>query len=423
MTQSIRNFWFAVVLALAVAITLVIAIMPATVHGEVNIAAHNGPKWRTVLSDDFNDGILDSSLWRTDTSWGNVTEVNGHVELYARGFLITKEQFNPHDYEAIKVTGQWTFAYSYWEDIMTVVTRSDGMRGDMYGGIKNGVAFGARSLTPNNTDVDNWMVIQLIREGQPETIARVTIGRYDIVIGDVFNFEVIDDGEHVTWSMSKVGSDGTKLFIKADVSAIFATNHIVFYNREFPYTSYLDNVQISVLEKSPAAVPCGDLRCSIIGAGDEDMIIGTAGDDVICGTDKADVILGKGGHDTICAGAGDDIVLAGAGHDRVYGGAGADLIHGGPGIDVLEGQDQADVLLGGIDNDVLFGGYGRDCLSGGAGVNLVNGGPGRDSCEAGNRSTAINCEVAAMLACLDLLRLKPELRTKPELMQLLNESK
>jgi hypothetical protein len=353
------------------------------------------PEWRVVLSDDFNDGVLDTSLWKTETSSGSVTETDGHIVIYDRGFLITQEEYSPHENDAIKITGQWTFADSYWEDSMQVVTRSDGERGDRYGEVANGLMFRTSSKT-THTNPDNALTFQEKVNGEwgDAWIASVPIETQDIFVGDVFNFEFIDDGSHVSFSMTEIGGNGAELFIEADYDTEFEKNHLVFYNREFPYTAYLDNVEISVLDEGgtepPPPVP--PTENTILGTDREDLLIGTALADEIQGLDGIDWAEGREGNDVIYGGAQGDVLKGGLGADHIFGGedgdalygnAGADVLYGEAGDDELRGANGHDTLHGGDGDDLVSGNSGDDALFGDAGTDTVLGGPGNDTAQGG----------------------------------------
>jgi len=96
---------------------------------------------------------------------------------------------------------------------------------------------------------------------------------------------------------------------------------------------------------------CGEVRVTITGTAEDDVLVGTAGRDVIDALGGDDRVDGRGGGDVICGGPGRDVVVGGPGDDRLFdgGGASADVLRGGDGDDVLRafaGRDRVEMGAG-----------------------------------------------------------------------------
>jgi len=196
-----------------------------------------------LLQDDFNDNSLDGSKWTTNLSGprgpASVVETNQRIEDTNRGYLITNPQFNPLTQGPLEITGQWTIlgADNPTHDILAMLTRSDGIPSGSYGETYNGIEFqinGADAISINTT-VNG---------------ARTQLATQDLVVnsGDVFSFDIHDDGANLSFLVQQVGGSGRNALITASSSLAFAANHVVFHNREATegsHTSYLDNVVIS----------------------------------------------------------------------------------------------------------------------------------------------------------------------------------
>jgi len=68
-------------------------------------------------------------------------------------------------------------------------------------------------------------------------------------VGDTINFEITDDGENLSFNVEEVGDESTTISLSATSAVDFATDHIVFHNRENnngqATFSYLDDVAVT----------------------------------------------------------------------------------------------------------------------------------------------------------------------------------
>ena len=204
-----------------------------------------------LLADDFNGGLLDRTKWFTKT-WttegrASVVQKNGRIELTNRGYLITRNQYDPDKLGGIEINGQWTFKTI--DDILSIYTRCDGVMDlQHYETPFNGL--GVYVL------VDHW--------GQPQRLEircygsvavrdMVRTGRVTIHPGNTFNFHIVDKGTAgVSFNLTDARDSARTASVAAKLvaGAVSEYNHVVFCNRQYlanegsDCVSYLDNVTI-----------------------------------------------------------------------------------------------------------------------------------------------------------------------------------
>jgi hypothetical protein len=201
-----------------------------------------------VVQDDFNDNSLDTSTWEVAIPSGhptaNATEQNQRMEIYSRAHLRTVDQWDPLWHGGLHITGEWTFDPANSYAMMQILTRSEGTPTSGYGETSQGIEFFAQSN-------DNAMKIQS-RGGAPVSGASATV---DMNLGETFAFDIVDTGYDLSFTMSEIGGDGTTATLHGTSDYTYATNKVVFHNREGTRTDYLDNVQVETLDYYPATQP------------------------------------------------------------------------------------------------------------------------------------------------------------------------
>ncbi|MEZ5329592.1 MAG: hypothetical protein R3F19_31485 [Verrucomicrobiales bacterium] len=203
-----------------------------------------------LLKDDFDDDELDEALWTVNLDipqgGSSVTEIDGYIELIARGYLITSEEFDPVALGGIRITGQWTFVSG--DDFLQIVIRSDGQPAGDYGETANGIEFNV-SLT----DAANDLEIKTRDAASIQVQEQGSRGVIDASPGLTFNFEIIDNGEGgLSFTMTDVDDPENSATTTATIIADnFDQKYIAFHNREAGgRTAYLDNVLIETIEDS-----------------------------------------------------------------------------------------------------------------------------------------------------------------------------
>jgi hypothetical protein len=211
-----------------------------------------------LLSDDFNDNSLDGTKWTTNTTlidpYGtpSVAEQNQRLEIHARGYLNTLNNYDPSALGGLKlqITGTWTFLSVGSGDLPAVVTRSDGTPSIYFvgsGEVTNGIVFRLEIYDPG---VDGISIYG--NGGASVTNFSLISNTLNLVQGDTVNFTVVDDGTNLSFNVTEVGDLSSAASATATCASALATNKVSFYNREGNLnTAALDDVLIqSVPETS-----------------------------------------------------------------------------------------------------------------------------------------------------------------------------
>lgn len=217
---------------------------------DFGVARYESAGCSTLLVDDFDDAVLDASKWTVNTTYGQITETNGRVELVNRGYLVTRDQFDPAT-GALHISGRFTFVDASWpdHDFLQVLTRSDAVPVGSYGETRNGIEFQA-----NGNDA---LIISTHVNGEFVPLASTPLRIED---GDVFDFSILDDGLQLSLTLVEVGGQGDSATVTATSPLQFPVNHVVFHNREANNgnsheIAYLDDVRIVAGCAAPSAPP------------------------------------------------------------------------------------------------------------------------------------------------------------------------
>jgi len=204
---------------------------------------------RIVLREDFSTRRLDPGTWKTLLpSEDSALRIDGdRLELVNRGYLITAEEIDPVRLGGIRISGKWRFAPDPEAegngrvDILSVMTRSDGRVGRVYYEARSGIEFGLLS---------HEMVPRIRSLGPDLTITRPAIrGKLDAEVSDPLDFEIVDDGRDLSFTVSVAGDRSRSATATAAVIRDETrVRRIIFHNRENPHkqrhVSYLDDVVI-----------------------------------------------------------------------------------------------------------------------------------------------------------------------------------
>ena len=202
----------------------------------------------TLLSDNFDDNDLDGELWTTDVSPAgnrNVVETGGRIDLTNRAYLVTAEQFDPLVYGSLVITGTVVMERDTLNrgDQFSVVTRSNGVSSSFEFNPQSGITFGISARAGGLT------IGRLSPIAPPTLLASTPV---DVQPGETFAFEVTDDGENISITITELGGDGTVATASAVDSTDFPTDHVVFHNRSRrffteSFTAHLDDVFIEAV--------------------------------------------------------------------------------------------------------------------------------------------------------------------------------
>ncbi len=208
-----------------------------------------GAKQRVLLADHFRDDVLNPLKWTTNTAIprgsARVMEINGRIELVNRGSLVTAQQYDPLTVGGLRITGRWTFAQIDSEaavdmDLLQVLTRSSGTPDGAFGETTEGVEFQSTLTT-----------LSILGRGDVAVTAVST--PITISEGDVFDFEIFDDGINLSITLTEVGGDGTMASVSTTSTTDAATDFVVFHNREIVggsgHVAYLDDVVLEAVSR------------------------------------------------------------------------------------------------------------------------------------------------------------------------------
>jgi hypothetical protein len=221
------------------------------------LIAVSGVQGQEILVEDhFTDNTLDDELWRTHTApvlnafgtpqWTNrsVTEAGGRVDFRNRGYLITQAEFDPLVTGPLIISGTVTIDADTYRrgDNFSIVTRSNGVPSTDQANVGSGIGF---SLSASGGGV-----ITIGKFNGPAAPTLLNAANVAVNFGETFFFEVRDDGNQLSLTVTEVGGDGTTATISATDATDFPADHVVFHNRERlllfgeDFTSHLDDVVI-----------------------------------------------------------------------------------------------------------------------------------------------------------------------------------
>jgi hypothetical protein len=176
------------------------------------------------LNDDFNDGIINPSLWSVSLPYGDssVTESGGHVSVSNNGRLTTLAEM-PTTYE---VDGRFLETANPYDNFKIVI-RSDG------------APFGSTPGFP--TEARGICVMFNVRDDTGATYHNLLIGTIGNLAGDTHTPPITASLALDTWHTFRITDDGYNIALFYDdavvptatfQSSFSAGNLITFYNRE-----------------------------------------------------------------------------------------------------------------------------------------------------------------------------------------------
>lgn len=204
-------------------------------------SAQAGPL--VLLEDDFDDNSLDATKWVVRTDGFNkpptsATEQNQQMEIEGRAHLNTVSQFDPSDAAVggLSITGRWEFVTG--DDMMQILTRTDGTPAGTYGETANGIEF--RAYGGNQQ-------VEILAKGGASISGQSGNGAMpgNINAGDIFDFAITDDGSNLSFTLTRVSNPAQFITVTASSSYSPASNLITFHNRESGRRSNLKHVVIA----------------------------------------------------------------------------------------------------------------------------------------------------------------------------------
>lgn len=242
----------------------------------------SGANATLILSDDFNDGVVDPALWTVQPTpigpSSAATEEGGKLKLVDRPNVRTNVEVQPAEENVLHITGEWQSPQE--RGLLQVFTRSDGLPTVPFGEIQNGLYF-AYSGVPNSmiirrhigTDVTQNPTAIALGEGGAQLETTDLVYNSDAT----YFFEIFDDGNDFSFLMFEIGNESNSAFLAGSADFTEPTNFIVFSSGQFTFdgtggdnghfTTFLDNVQIETLSNVPEPSPIALFGIGLLGLG------------------------------------------------------------------------------------------------------------------------------------------------------------
>ena len=203
-----------------------------------------------ILEEDFSSDKLDPTRWKTLASAPKsaVRMTGGQLGLVNRGYLATTGEYDPLELGGIRITGKWRFvtpdnATGHRRvNIMTIILRGQAKARGKFFEASSGIFFKCYS---NN----RWASIGSIGPEITVTKRRALFGGKRKQ-GDYYQFEIIDDGKHLSF---KFWDPEEPKHVAHSIASVIRdtsnSNHILFYCREsqppdWTYKALLDDIVI-----------------------------------------------------------------------------------------------------------------------------------------------------------------------------------
>jgi hypothetical protein len=179
-----------------------------------------------LLYDDFNDGVVNTSIWSTSSPFGHsqIYESDGRAVMIGRGGLDTLQAFPTE----IEISGR--FRFTGQEDHFGVTIRSD------------------LALTPTFAEKyglrisfqDNSQSLRITEYDTDSSITELAFLSYALAVNTDYDFRITDDGSTIRLFMNGSGTPAIE-----GISTFRAGDRISVYNREFSISrSELDYISI-----------------------------------------------------------------------------------------------------------------------------------------------------------------------------------
>lgn len=175
-----------------------------------------------LISDNFNNGIIDTSAWQIITPFGDssITESGGDAVLANKGWLLSASLLPT----ALDITGRFQFTGSV-HDQFKVVTRASGTFADNpFGEVDLGIGFEFWMMTDSGSPVNN---LKIVRNTNPGSTPILSEGTFAISLNTYYDFRLTDDGT----SLALYISDLSTPFLTATESSVLGSR-LAIYNRE-----------------------------------------------------------------------------------------------------------------------------------------------------------------------------------------------
>lgn len=202
-----------------------------------------------LVYDDFSGPTINPALWTTvlPTGSSSLTFDTGRLRFQSRAYLNSLDDFDPFD-QPVSVAGRWEFGAP--NDFLQVATRSQGQPQGSYSENNNGVELLVRPHASEVT-IQQWV------NGAFTELATFPIS---IQAGDIFDFQIVDDGATFSFTLSEVGGEGVVAGGNANTTLNTGYSKVTVHNRETaPMYGFLDEITIQTIPTPAPIAPIATL--------------------------------------------------------------------------------------------------------------------------------------------------------------------
>jgi len=173
------------------------------------------------VSDDFEDGVIDASLWDVSTPFlgSSARETGGRLEMSTRPYVASVDEWRPT--AATPLVVDLSFLVTSESNELNVVTRSDGQWQGAFAEPSNGI------VVDFSADSDLVRIVQVVGGGA----GPAQNASFAFAANTVYRVRIVDDGDLVRVFVNDMNDS----VVEAVRSTTFPENRVVFTNHEFPF--------------------------------------------------------------------------------------------------------------------------------------------------------------------------------------------
>ncbi len=174
-----------------------------------------------IVYDDFTGGSIDNSKWTTSLphSSSALSLSSNRLRFQGRAFLNSIDDWDPVT-DPVTVSGRWEFGNI--DDFLQIATRSEGVPNSFPHENKNALELWIRP------SAGEFRIHQFVN-GSELNIFTMPIS---IQAGDIFDFEVFDDGSSFSVNLTEVGGEGVSAFASVNTALDTGFKKVTIHNRE-----------------------------------------------------------------------------------------------------------------------------------------------------------------------------------------------
>ena len=175
-----------------------------------------------LISDNFNDGTIDTGIWQTVTPFGDssIAESGGDAVFTNKGWLLSAASLPT----SLDITGRFKFTGSV-HDQFKVATRASGtFAQNPFGEVDLGIGFEFWMMTDGGSPINN---IKIVRNSNPNPTPILAQGTFTVTPNTYYDFRLTDDGTNIALYISDLATP----FLTATDSSVLGSK-LAIYNRE-----------------------------------------------------------------------------------------------------------------------------------------------------------------------------------------------